>query len=144
MFAPGPLHRVRIALKKFRYALEVAERLGRFRLGGSMRRLKQMQDLLGDLHDLQVLGGLARDVATQAPAAERPALESLVRAVDDDIRDLHSRFVTERESVVALLARSAVVRRALTALPPPDARPLARRARARARARRRAVRRGER
>ena len=133
MFAPGPLHRVRIALKKFRYALEVAEHLGRFRLGGSMRRLKRMQDLLGDLHDLQVLGGLARDVMTQAPAPERSAIESLVRAVDNEIRELHGRFVVERESVVALLARSAGVRRTLTALPPPDASSLARRAGRRAR-----------
>jgi CHAD domain-containing protein len=128
-FAPGPLHAVRIALKKFRYALEVAERLGRFRLGGTLRRLKGLQDLLGDLHDLQVLGSLTRDVMAQSPASRRPALESLVTSIDEEIRSLHSRFVTEREGVVVLLARATGVRRTLTSLPPPAglaARPAAR------------------
>jgi hypothetical protein len=136
IFAPGPLHGVRIALKKFRYAFEVAERLGRFRLTGSMQRLKRLQNLLGDLHDLQVLGGLARDTAAQASRAERPELESLVSSIDDEIRALHSQFLTERESIVALLARSTGVRRKLVRLPPPvvpEGRPAAKGTRASAR-----------
>jgi CHAD domain-containing protein len=120
IFAPGPLHGVRIALKKFRYALEVAERLGRFRLSGSMQRLKRMQNLLGDLHDLQVLGGLTRDVMAESPASRRSELESLVTSIDHAIRGLHSQFVTERESVVVLLARATDVRRTLVSLPPPN------------------------
>ena len=119
IFAPGPLHGVRIALKKFRYALEVAERLGRFRLAGSMQRLKRLQNLLGDLNDLQVLGGMARDVMAQAPGSRRRELESLVGVIDHEIRALHSQFLAERENIVALLARSTGVRRTLVRLPPP-------------------------
>ena len=126
IFAPGPLHGVRIALKKFRYALEVAERLGRFRLSGSMQRLKRLQNLLGELHDLQVLGGLARDVTAQAPGPWRPGLETLVSRIDDEIRALHSQFLTAREGIVVLLARSTAVRRTLISLQPPS--PPARRA----------------
>jgi hypothetical protein len=111
---------VRIALKKFRYALEVAERLGRFRLAGSMLRLKRLQSLLGELHDLQVLGGLARDVMAQAHGSRRAGLESLVGGIDHEIRALHSQFLAERESIVALLARSTGVRRTLVSLPPPN------------------------
>jgi CHAD domain-containing protein len=122
IFAPGPLHGVRIALKKFRYSLEVAERLGRFRLTRSMQRLKRMQNLLGELHDLQVLGGLTRDVMAQAPVSRRSELESLVSSIDDEIRALHSQFLTERENIVALLARSNDVRRTLVKLPPPGRR----------------------
>jgi CHAD domain-containing protein len=121
IFAPAPLHAVRIAVKKFRYALEVAERLGRFRLTGSMRRLKSLQNLLGDLHDLQVLCGLVRDVEAQAAGASRREFEALVETVDREIRALHGRFVTERDGIVALLARAADVRRALAAMPPPAA-----------------------
>ena len=123
IFAPGPLHAVRIALKKFRYALETAERLGRFRLPGTTRRLKGLQDLLGALHDLQVLGGLARDVMAQTPSSRRPALDSLVKGIDDDIRTLHGGFVAERDSVVALLALATGVRRTLVSLPPPGLAP---------------------
>ena len=119
MFASGPLHSVRIALKKFRYALEVAERLGRFRLAGSMQQLKSLQNLLGELHDLQVLGGLARDVMALAPARRRAGLEALVTRIDEDIRALHSRFLIERERIIPLLARAARVRRILARLPTP-------------------------
>jgi CHAD domain-containing protein len=120
IFAPGPLHGVRIALKKFRYALEVAERLGRFRLAASMQRLKRLQNLLGELHDLQVLGGLARDVMAQAHGSRRSGLESLVGFIDHEIRALHSQFLAEREGIVDLLARSTGVRRTLVSLPPPS------------------------
>ena len=119
VFAPGPLHRVRIALKKFRYALEVAERLGRFNLAGSLQRLKRMQNLLGDLHDLQVLAGHARDATALAPAVRRAPIDALVGDIDATIRGLHSRFVTERGSLVAVLARATYVRDMLETLPAP-------------------------
>jgi CHAD domain-containing protein len=122
LFAAGPLHAVRIALKKFRYTLELAERLGRFSLAGTMRRLKGLQNLLGELHDLQVLAGLARDVMAQSPPSRRPEFESLVTGIDDAVRALHSQFVTGREDIVALIARSTAVRRSLSRLPPPGLR----------------------
>jgi CHAD domain-containing protein len=120
IFAPAPLHRVRVALKKCRYALEVSARLGRFRLAGSMRRLKRMQDLLGDLHDLQVLAGHARDAAAADPASKRPPVEALISDIDDEIRALHARFVIERGGLVGVLARSTRVRDLLLELPAAD------------------------
>jgi CHAD domain-containing protein len=134
VYAPGPLHGVRIALKKFRYAFEVAERVGRFRLRGSMQHLKRLQTLLGDLHDLQVLAARVRDVVARSQARRRPALVALVNAIDDDIRMLHSRFVTDRVSLVRVFARATRVRDALLSLPAPG-RSGARRARGRARGR---------
>jgi len=134
VFAPGPLHGVRIALKKLRYSLEVVERFGRFRLRGSMQQLKRLQDLLGDLHDLQVLAGRVRDAIALSAAGPRPALVALLNEIDDDIRLLHSRFVTDRGSLVRVLARSARVRDALVSLPAPG-RSRAHRARGRARGR---------
>jgi CHAD domain-containing protein len=120
VYAPGPLHGVRIALKKFRYAFEVAERVGRFRLRGSMQHLKRLQTLLGDLHDLQVLAARVRDVVALSQARRRPALVALVNAIDDDIRILHGRFVTDRASLVPVLARAARVRDVLGSLPASD------------------------
>jgi CHAD domain-containing protein len=134
VYAPGPLHGVRIALKKFRYAFEVAEGFGRFRLRGSMQQLKRLQTLLGDLHDLQVLAGRVRDAAALSTARGRLALVALVKDIDDQIRGLHSRFVTDRVSLVRVLARATHVRDVLVSLPAPD-QPRARRARGRARGR---------
>jgi CHAD domain-containing protein len=134
VYAPGPLHGVRIALKKFRYAFEVAERVGRFRLRASMQQLKWLQTLLGDLHDLQVLAARVRDVAALSPARRRPALAALVNDIDENIRILHSRFVTDRVSLVRVFARATRVRDALLSLPAP-APVRARSARGRARGR---------
>jgi CHAD domain-containing protein len=134
VYAPGPLHGVRIALKKFRYAFEVAERVGRFRLRGSMQHLKRLQTLLGDLHDLQVLAARVRDVVALSPGRRRAALAALVSDIDDDIRMLHSRFVTDRVSLVRVFARATRVREALLSLPAPG-RSGARRTRGRARGR---------
>ena len=134
VYAPGPLHGVRIALKKFRYAFEVAERVGRFRLRGSMQHLKRLQTLLGDLHDLQVLAARVRDVVALSPGRRRAALAALVSDIDDDIRMLHSRFVTDRVSLVRVFARATRVRDALLSLPAPG-RSGARRTRGRARGR---------
>jgi CHAD domain-containing protein len=131
VFAPGPLHEVRIALKKFRYALEVAERLGRFRLRGSLQPLKRLQTLLGDLHDLQVLAGRVRDAIAMSTGRRRPALVALVNDIDDAIRAMHSQFVTDRLGLVPVLARSTRVCDVLMTLPAP-VRPRARIARGRA------------
>jgi len=107
VYAAGPLHEVRIALKKFRYALEIAAELGRFRLDGSLKRLKSLQDLLGALHDLQVLAGRVRDceAATRAAGARRH-LRALAGLLDGRVRQLHSRYLAERLALVAVVGRA--------------------------------------
>ncbi len=113
VYAPGPLHQVRIALKRFRYALEAAGKMGRFTLRGTLRRVKAMQDVLGDVHDLQVLSGHARDAMALAPASKRAAIEALVAGVDGTVRAQHGRFVAGRDSLVEVLGRAARVSAAL-------------------------------
>lgn len=107
VYAPGPLHEVRIALKKFRYALEIAADLGRFRLDGSLKRLKALQDLLGTLHDLQVLTSRVRDCeAGSRTAATRRQLRALADELDEQIRQLHSRYLDQRETLVPVVSRA--------------------------------------
>jgi CHAD domain-containing protein len=120
VYAPGPLHGVRISLKTFRYAFELAGRLSRGRHGATLRRLKTLQDILGDMHDLQVLAAQVRDAGAWVAVRDQPALEALAGHLDDQIRDLHSRYVTKRVLLTAVLARARRLARDLAARRPPD------------------------
>ncbi len=52
---PRPLHRVRIALKHYRYALEILEAGGMAGVRPAIAIARLLQERLGDLHDLDVL-----------------------------------------------------------------------------------------
>jgi CHAD domain-containing protein len=62
---PGPWHRLRIGLKRFRY---VVENLLPERHAAWEDDLKRLQDVLGDLHDLDVLGELVEGEGQRIPA----------------------------------------------------------------------------
>src|SRR3954470_20725987 len=55
IYEPEALHQVRIAAKKLRYALEIADESGAAPCPGAVRAIKKVQDALGRMHDLQVL-----------------------------------------------------------------------------------------
>ena len=120
VYASGPLHAVRIALKKFRYCYELAGRVAGGRHSATMRGLKRLQDILGDMHDLQVLTAHVRDAGAAVSARQQPAMEALAGHLDELIRDLHSRFVTERAVLVSVLARATRLARDLAARRPPE------------------------
>src|SRR3712207_6954937 len=48
-------HEVRIAVKKLRYALELVRELSGSRATAHLRTLKKVQDLLGRMHDFEIL-----------------------------------------------------------------------------------------
>ena len=96
MYAPERLHAVRIAAKKLRYGLELAADSGIRQAAPHVRTIKRAQDMLGRLHDLQVLQThVAAVQAEPHPAAHRPraALEELARHIEDQCRHLHGRYV---------------------------------------------------
>jgi len=105
VYAAGPLHQLRIALKKFRFALELKAQLDQNAAVRDITALKSSQDLLGRLHDLQVLVEHARDIqATRLfadPAGWRE-LGSLVRVLERDCRTLHARYVRDAASLADL------------------------------------------
>jgi len=97
IYAPEALHNVRIATKKLRYAMELADESGAAPSALLVRTLRKAQDTLGRLHDLQVLQHHVSEVAA-APHTHRPtpdaALAILSRSIEDECRHLHGRYVT--------------------------------------------------
>jgi CHAD domain-containing protein len=113
IYAPELLHRVRIATKKLRYAMEIAAD-GRIKAAaGPVRTLERTQDTLGRLHDLQVLQ--THVAAVQAASSRRSptdlGLDVIARMLEDECRHLHARYVAGIPSVLAAVesARAVVI-----------------------------------
>ena len=121
MYAPEQLHAVRIAAKKLRYGLELAADSGVKEAAAHVRTIKRAQDMLGKLHDFQVL---QRHVAAvqSAPTTSRPqsreALGDLARHIEGQCRHVHGRYIAlvpalrelmagVRKTLVPQLARTA-------------------------------------
>lgn len=113
MYAPGPLHRVRIAAKKLRYSLEIADEAAKMRIAPLIAGIKQVQDELGVFHDLHVLEGRVR--ASMAASRDREitlAYEPIALALDRQCRDQHAAFLSGRAGLMELsdVARREVAR----------------------------------
>ena len=99
------LHRVRIEAKKLRYALEIQRELTHSRSTARLNRLKHQQDLLGRVHDLEVLIDRTREVQASLPAANRRAmseLNSLIRALEDECREGHVEYMRGRPALLKI------------------------------------------
>ncbi len=111
------LHEVRLCLKKLRYGLEVAVESEGLRNHPDLRKLKQVQRVLGQMHDLQVLVDHARHAQAVAPSGRGSGagslarfsawreLDGLIRSLENECRRLHARFMREREGLLALCDR---------------------------------------
>ncbi len=74
------IHRTRIEAKRLRYVLEPFRGNRRGDARAAVRGLRQLQDLLGELHDLDVLADWVRRARREADADEvRPGLASIER-----------------------------------------------------------------
>ena len=99
------LHRVRIEAKKLRYALEIQRELTHSRSTARLNRLKHQQDLLGRVHDLEVLIDRTRQVQASLPAANRRAmseLNRLIRALEDECREGHVEYMRGRPALLKI------------------------------------------
>lgn len=99
------LHRVRIEAKKLRYALEIQRELTRRRPMAGIGRLKRQQDLLGRVHDLEILIDRARQAqATLSPRDRRGMAElaRLIRVLEDECREGHAAYMRARPALIKL------------------------------------------
>ena len=105
VYVPERLHDVRIALKKLRYVMELLAEARPERAACGIAVLKTAQDLLGRLHDLEMLIERARH---EQPLPSPPALTvwhdlgSLVDALEEDCRALHARYMRQRVKLLAI------------------------------------------
>lgn len=96
IYAPEPLHQVRIAAKKLRYALEIADESAVAPCGATLKTIKRVQDALGRLHDLQILQHHVAAVGAAPRGRRTPpdaGLAVLSRLIEDQCRHLHGRYV---------------------------------------------------
>lgn len=110
------LHAVRVAAKKLRYSLELMREMSRSRASADLKILKQVQDTLGRLHDLELLIDRTRAVQGSFEPPDLGVLadlDTLVRALEDECRQLHARYVARRP---ALLRVSESAQRAALAV----------------------------
>jgi len=108
VYLPERLHAVRVALKKMRYAVELSLAMAGRRPTAELRALKRGQDALGRLHDLQVL----LDHVRRTQAAVTPPqltvwreLDALAAGLEDECRQLHGRYMRERDALAAIAQR---------------------------------------
>ena len=109
VYARENLHEVRIAAKKLRYTLEIVRDGARVPVGRAIARIRDLQTLLGDLHDLQGLQDRILAVAGQ-PGLDRSevkAMERWQRRIETACRELHARFVRQRPALHKLAASLA-------------------------------------
>jgi CHAD domain-containing protein len=104
------LHRVRLALKKLRYGVELAVETAGIKVNSDLVTLRRGQELLGRLQDLQVLIERVRRVQaslTPPDLAARRELDALVTALEHSCRRLHARYVRHRTALTLLCDRLA-------------------------------------
>jgi CHAD domain-containing protein len=122
VYLPERLHAVRIALKKMRYAVELSAEIAGQPTTPELRTLKRGQDVLGRLHDLQVLIDRVRQLQaslTPPDIAVWRELDALITSLENDCRRLHARYMRDRPALLEICDRdgarvsaSAVGRRA--------------------------------
>jgi CHAD domain-containing protein len=105
VYVPAPLHQVRIALKKLRFALELSAEVKGQGATREIAVLRNAQGLLGRLHDLQGLTDHAREMQASRldsdPSGWRD-FASLIRVLERDCRTLHARYVRASPKLLAI------------------------------------------
>jgi CHAD domain-containing protein len=102
------LHAVRIAVKKLRYAVELSAETAGHKTTPDLTELRRAQEVLGRLHDLQMLIDRTREVQGSLTPPDVGAwreLDTLVVALEEDCRRLHGRYLHDSAALEALCVR---------------------------------------
>ena len=105
IYLPDRLHEVRIAVKKLRYSMELARELSGSRATARLKTLKEAQDLLGRMNDLEVLIARVRAVQGSGKVPDlrlSSGLDLVVRRLETEARQLHSLYIASRRRLLAI------------------------------------------
>jgi CHAD domain-containing protein len=113
VYFPKRAHKARIAIKKFRYATEIAAAAGLWNAREIIRELKKGQELLGRVHDRQeLLDRLPANAAAYPEGTDHEQVELVAQVVEAEAHDLHTRYLARRQGLLdaARAAERAVSR----------------------------------
>ena len=109
VYLPERLHAVRVAVKKFRYAVELEHEIsGDAKLTPHLRILSRSQELLGRLHDRHMLIEQVRQVQASSTPPDLGAwqrLDTLSMSLENECRRLHARYLRDSTALVAVCER---------------------------------------
>ena len=100
VYFPNRLHTVRIAAKKLRYSVELAQQRGVLRPAGLLGDLKRVQESLGHLHDAQVLLDSAGELWGEAVEPFQRRL--LIDDLRGEIGERHAEYLQLRDRLRAV------------------------------------------
>jgi CHAD domain-containing protein len=105
LYLADRLHEVRVAAKKLRYALEIDRELRRSRGTARITQLKRLQDLLGRMHDFEVLIERTRALQAEHAGSDRDLtseLDTLIRTLEAECRNDHASYMRRRPAIMKL------------------------------------------
>jgi CHAD domain-containing protein len=108
LYSSEPLHVVRVAIKKLRYSLEVAIEADARGMARAIADLTNAQEILGRLHDLEILLTWARQTHAEVPLPDLADVREhnvFVRAIEEDCRREHARYMRTRARLIAIADR---------------------------------------
>jgi hypothetical protein len=100
IYFPNRAHNARVAIKKLRYAVEVAADTGVWHPVRMLKDLRRIQSTLGTIHDAQVLKDALEELA--GPDAPPAGVAALRQTLDDEIARHHTEYVSRRERLFSL------------------------------------------
>lgn len=105
LYLPDRLHAVRIDTKKLRYALEIQCELTRPKSTARVGQLKRLQDLLGRMHDYEILIDRTRQVQAGIAGSDRTLtleFDTVIRTLEAECRTSHATYMRRRASILKM------------------------------------------
>ena len=95
VYFPNRTHQVRVCAKRLRYVVELAAHAGRWHSDREVKILTRVQDVLGDIHDREVLIERLREVSGE----DRSEIEAVRTRLTHERDDLFKKYLSLRDAL---------------------------------------------